>query len=179
MHPILGDQLRLRLHLTAWGLAGAIVALLIACSVGVPWTDAFVFGIPMGLGGRADLAVGLVPLQGHAALAHQRVAESGHRVGAGRRHRVSLGRARTPVVAAARPDGFDLPAQTAAEPFALLIGLGALGYLLADHGALRDAGVAGVGRRRTPRAGITGGAARSEIAALARADRSALSCSTA
>ena len=49
MHPILGDQLRLRLHLTAWGLAGAIVALLIRVLVGVPWTEAFVFGIPMGL----------------------------------------------------------------------------------------------------------------------------------
>jgi two-component system, LytTR family, sensor histidine kinase AlgZ len=49
MHPILGDQLRLRLHLTAWSLAGGMLALLLRVILQVPWTEALVFGVPMGL----------------------------------------------------------------------------------------------------------------------------------
>ena len=40
MHPILGDRLRLRLHLTAWTLAGAMLALLLRVIVRLPWTEA-------------------------------------------------------------------------------------------------------------------------------------------
>ena len=49
MHPILGDQLRLRLHLTAWSLAGAVLALLVRVVINVPWVPALSFGIPLGL----------------------------------------------------------------------------------------------------------------------------------
>ena len=49
MHPILGDQLRLRLHFTAWSLGGAGLAWLVRALFTVPWTTAFVFGVPMGL----------------------------------------------------------------------------------------------------------------------------------
>ena len=131
MHPILGDQLRLRLHLTAWGLAGAIVALLIRVLVGVPWTEAFVFGIPMGLV-AAPISLSAwylckaMPLARTSALRIGATAFGAAVVtaslwaGLGRLWWQLLGQS-----------GFDLPAQTAAEPFALLIGLGALGYLLA------------------------------------------------
>jgi len=131
MHPILGDQLRLRLHLTAWGLAGAIVALLIRVVVGVPWTDAFVFGIPMGL-----VAAPISLSAWYLCKAMPLSRTSAWRIGA-----TAFGAA---VITASLwaglgrlwwqllgQTGFDLPAQTAAEPFALLIGLGALGYLLA------------------------------------------------
>jgi hypothetical protein len=36
VHPILGDQLRLRLHLTAWTLAGGMLALLLRVIVQLP-----------------------------------------------------------------------------------------------------------------------------------------------
>ena len=49
MHPILGDQLRLRLHFTAWSLGGAGLAWLVRALFGLPWAAALVFGIPMGL----------------------------------------------------------------------------------------------------------------------------------
>ena len=131
MHPILGDQLRLRLHLTAWGLAGAIVALLIRVLVGVPWTEAFVFGVPMGLV-AAPISLSAwylckaMPLARTSALRIGATAFGAAVVtaslwaGVGRLWWQLLGQT-----------GFDLPSQTAAEPFALLIGLGALGYLLA------------------------------------------------
>lgn len=131
MHPILGDRLRLRLHLTAWGLAGAILALLVRVLVGVPWTEAFVFGIPMGL-----IAAPVSLSAWYLCKAMPLSRTSAWRIGA-----TAFGAA---VVTASLwaglgrlwwqllgQTGFDVPAQTAAEPFALLTGLGALGYLLA------------------------------------------------
>jgi hypothetical protein len=49
MHPILGDQLRLRLHLLGWSLAGGVVALLVRVLIGVSWLPALVFGLLLGL----------------------------------------------------------------------------------------------------------------------------------
>jgi len=131
MHPILGDQLRLRLHLTAWGLAGAMVALLIRVLVGVPWTEAFVFSIPLGLVAApislsAWYLVKAMPLArtnawriGATALGAAVVTASLW-AGIGRLWWQLLGQS-----------GFALPSQAAGEPFALLVGLGAIGYLLA------------------------------------------------
>lgn len=48
MHPILADRRRLELHLVAWALAGAILALLVRMVIGVDWTDALVFAMPLG-----------------------------------------------------------------------------------------------------------------------------------
>ena len=131
MHPILGDRLRLRLHLTAWGIAGAILAVLVHVLVNVPWTEALVFSIPMGLVAApvslsAWYLVKAMPLTRTSAL----------RIGA-----TALGAA---VVTASLwaglgrlwwrllgTTGFSLPADNMGEPFAILVGLGALGYLLA------------------------------------------------
>ena len=131
MHPILGDRLRLRLHLTAWGLAGAIVALLIRVLVGVPWTEAFLFGIPMGL---VAAPVSLSAWYLCKAMPLSRT--SAWRIGATAFGAAvvtaslwaGLGRLWWQLLGTA---GFEVPAQTAGEPFALLIGLGAIGYMLA------------------------------------------------
>ena len=49
MHPILGDRRRLFLHLMAWGLAGAVLALLLRTLLFVPWSSALVFAVPLTL----------------------------------------------------------------------------------------------------------------------------------
>jgi len=49
MHPILADRQRLRLHLLAWGLGGAILGLLVHVVFGVPWLVAMLFGLPLGI----------------------------------------------------------------------------------------------------------------------------------
>ena len=49
MHPILGDRRRLLLHLTAWGLAGAVLALLLRTLLFVPWSSAILFALPLTL----------------------------------------------------------------------------------------------------------------------------------
>jgi signal transduction histidine kinase len=49
MHPILGDRLRLRLHLVAWTLAGAALGLLVRVVIGVPLAEAMLFALPLAL----------------------------------------------------------------------------------------------------------------------------------
>ena len=49
MHPILGDRRRLQVHLAAWALAGAMLAVLVRAVLGAAWTSSFVFGLPLGL----------------------------------------------------------------------------------------------------------------------------------
>lgn len=131
MHPILGDQLRLRLHLTAWSLAGAMLALLVHVLIGVAWTEAAVFGIPMGLVAApvslsAWYLCRAMPLSRTSAVRIGTTALGAALVtaslwaGGGRLWWQLLGRT-----------GFDLPLDRLAGPFTLLLGLGALGYLLA------------------------------------------------
>ncbi|HXT69226.1 MAG TPA: histidine kinase [Vicinamibacterales bacterium] len=130
MHPILGDQLRLRLHLTAWSLAGAMLALLLRVLVNLGWTEALVFGIPMGLLAApvslsAWYLVRAMPLArtnglriGATALGAA-VITSSLWTGAGRLWWQLLSRT-----------GFEMPANTLGS-MTLLLGLGVLGYLLA------------------------------------------------
>ncbi len=49
MHPILADRQRLQLHLTAWSLVGALLGVLVHLMLGIGWTDALLFGLPLGL----------------------------------------------------------------------------------------------------------------------------------
>jgi len=49
VHPILGDPLRLRLLLVSWGLAGAMLGLLVRALIGTSWLSSLLFGLPMGL----------------------------------------------------------------------------------------------------------------------------------
>jgi signal transduction histidine kinase len=131
MHPILGDRLRLRLHLTAWSLAGGVLALLVTVLIGVPWPAALVFGVPMGL---VAAPVSLSAWYLCKAMPLARV--SSLRIGA-----TAVGAA---LVTASLWAGlgqwwwqllartaFELPLDQMFELFTLLLGLGALGYLLA------------------------------------------------
>jgi len=130
VHPILGDQLRLRLHLTAWTLAGAMLALLLRVIVELPWTEAVMFGVPMGL-----LAAPVSLSAWYLCRAMPLAKTSALRIGA-----TALGAALVTASlwsAAGRlwwqllsRTGFDMPASTVG-PMTLLLGLGALGYLLA------------------------------------------------
>lgn len=130
MHPVLGDQLRLRLHLIAWTLAGAMLALLLRVIVQLEWTEALVFGIPMGL-----VAAPVSLSAWYLCRAMPLDKTSGLRIGA-----TTLGAA---VVTASlwtgagqlwwqllSRTGFEMPESTVV-PMTLLLGLGALGYLLA------------------------------------------------
>jgi hypothetical protein len=49
VHPILADPLRLRLHFLAWGLVGAMLGLLVRALLGTAWLESLAFGLPMGL----------------------------------------------------------------------------------------------------------------------------------
>src|SRR5690349_10338746 len=130
MHPILGDQLRLRLHLTAWSLAGAMLALLLRVVLQIPWTEAAVFGVPMGLVAApvslsAWYLVRAMPLARTSAVRIGATATGAAVVtaslwtDAGRLWWQLLSRT-----------GFDMPANSLSS-MTLLLGLGALGYLLA------------------------------------------------
>jgi sensor histidine kinase YesM len=49
VHPILADRRRLQLHLAASALMGATLGLLVHAQSGTPWLPAFAFGLPLGL----------------------------------------------------------------------------------------------------------------------------------
>jgi signal transduction histidine kinase len=130
MHPILGDRLRLRLHLVGWSLAGGVIALLVKVLIDVPWTAAGLYGVPLGLVAapvslsawylcRAmPLAKTDAPRIGATALGAAVVTAS---LWAG------LGRVWWQVLAGP----FALPLDRQFELFTLMLGLGVLGYLLA------------------------------------------------
>ena len=49
MHPIFADRQRLQLHLTASGLVGALLGLVVRSALGADWFAALAFGLPLGL----------------------------------------------------------------------------------------------------------------------------------
>ena len=131
MHPILGNQLRLRLHMIAWSLAGGVLALLVRVLFGVPWTSALLFGLPMGL-----IAAPVSLSAWYLCKAMPLARTSAMRIGV-----TAAGAA---VVTASlwaalgrwwwqllSRTAFDQPFDQMFELFTLLLGLGALGYLLA------------------------------------------------
>lgn len=131
MHPILGDQLRLRLHLMAWSLGGGVLALLVRALFGVPWTQALVFGVPMGLVAApvslsAWYLCKAMPLARTSALRIGATAAGAALVTASLWS--ALGRWWWQLLART---AFDLPMDQMVGLFTLLLGLGAIGYLLA------------------------------------------------
>jgi hypothetical protein len=49
MHPILGDPQRLGLHVLAWALVGAMIGLLVRALLETGWTESMVFALPLGV----------------------------------------------------------------------------------------------------------------------------------
>src|SRR4029453_15728677 len=131
MHPILGDQLRLRLHLLAWGLAGGVLALLVGVLFRVEGAAALVFGIPLGLLAApislsAWYLVRTMPLARTSAVRVGATAVGAAGITASLGAAVGrLGWQRLANTA------FPLPMDRMVELFTLLLGLGWLGYLLA------------------------------------------------
>ena len=131
MHPILGDQLRFRLHLTAWSLAGVLLGLLVKVLIGVPWTSALVFSVPMGLVAApvslsAWYLCRAMPLARTSALRIGVSAAGAALVTASLWS--ALGRFWWQLLAGS---GFELPLGHMVELFTLLLGVGGIGYLLA------------------------------------------------
>ena len=130
MHPILGERRRLLLYLLAWGLVGLGLALLLQTWLRIPWRAALLFGVPLGLMAapmsmsawylcRAmplsrTSATQLITTSATAALVTSAVWAAAGQV---------WGRLLAPV-------GFTLGVTPAVAVFSLLVGLGALGYLL-------------------------------------------------
>ena len=130
MHPILGDRLRLRLHLVAWALVGATLGLLVHALIGGGWMEAMLFGLPMGLiAAPVSLSAWYLcralPLARTSATnigvtsVAAAVITSSLWAGLGRLWWATLGRM-----------GLEMPAGQPTALFALLSGLGAFGYLL-------------------------------------------------
>lgn len=131
MHPILGDRLRLRLHLVAWCLAGALLALLVHVLMGVPPLEAALFGVPLGL-----LAAPISLSAWYVCRAMPLARTSAVRIGI-----TAVGAALVTASLWAWTGrlwwsgllgaGLGLADASGTELFALLTGLGAIGYLLA------------------------------------------------
>jgi two-component system sensor histidine kinase AlgZ len=130
MHPILGDRLRLRLHLVAWALVGATLGLLVHALIGGGWVEAMLFGLPMGIiAAPVSLSAWYLcralPLARASALniavtsIGAAVITSALWAGIGRLWWQGLVRL-----------GLEMPAAQMSGLFALLAGLGAFGYLL-------------------------------------------------
>ncbi len=130
MTPILADRQRLALHVVAWLIVGAMLALFVRMVLGAPWVDAVVFAMPLGLvaspislsswyvcramplGRSGVLSVGVAALAAGVATAFVWAA-------IGRGWWLLLGRF-----------GFALPSDAVAILVATLVGLGSLAYLL-------------------------------------------------
>src|SRR5688572_859026 len=130
MATMIGDRRRLQFHLIAWGLVGALLAMLAHNAFGVRWTMALAFGVPVGLlaaplSFSAWFMARAMPASRTAAwqLVISAVVASliagSMWASAGRWWWRFLGR-------------FGVPGEAAASPtfFGLLLGFGALAYLL-------------------------------------------------
>ncbi len=131
MHSILADSQRLRLHLMAWALVGIMLGLLVQALLETSLTTSLVFAIPLGLI-AAPISLSAwylcraMPLARTGALRLAMTALAAAVVTAslwaalGQFWWEALGRL-----------GFEVPVDSQTQLFALLLGLGALAYLLA------------------------------------------------
>jgi len=130
MHPILAERRRLQLHLIAWTLVGALLGLLVRTLLGVPWVGAAAFGLPLGV-----LAAPLSLSSWYVARAMPL-----SRMPSSRVVPAALGAALTSAACWAGAGygwwhalvslGVEMPEAPVPALLALLVGLGALGYLL-------------------------------------------------
>ena len=156
MHPILGDQLRLRMHLLAWSLAGGVLALLVRVLLGTAWLPALVFGVPLGLV-AAPISLSAWYLCRAMPLARTSAVRVGvTAVGAAiitASLWAALGRWWWMLLAAS---AFELSNDQMVELFTLLLGLGWLGYLLAVtvHYVLQASDASALSERRVLEAQI-------------------------
>jgi hypothetical protein len=130
MHPILADRRRLQLYLGAWSLVGAMLAVLVRAVLGVPWREALLFGVPLGLAAvpmslsawylcRAMPLARTPPGRVAAAAVGAAVAMAGLWAAAGRGWWLALSRA-----------GQQTGGTPVAPLLALVAGLGVLAYLV-------------------------------------------------
>lgn len=130
MHPILADRRRLQLHLVAWGLVGALLGLLVRTSLGTAWVDALIFALPLGI---IAAPVSLSAWYVVRAMPASRTSPV----------RIAVTATASAVLTAAvwaalghgwwtllARNGFDLAGRNTRTLDALLVGLGALAYLL-------------------------------------------------
>jgi len=131
MATILTDRLRLQIHLVAWVIVGALLAVLVHALIGLAWPQALLFGVPLGaMAAPASLSAAYLchamPLPGTPALRVVATSVTAAIVTAG--VWAALGRAWWHVVV--RSDRA-LAAAAMTPVAALLVGVGALAYLLA------------------------------------------------
>lgn len=131
MHPILGDRRRLQIHLAAWGLVGAMLAVLVRAVFAAPWGSAFVFGLPLGLA-AAPISLSAWYLCRAMPMARTPVLRlAGASMGAALVTAAvwgALGRAWSQSIGSFGVASIDAPASAL---LTLLVGFGALAYLLA------------------------------------------------
>ncbi len=131
MNSILADSQRLRLHVMAWSLVGIMLGLLVQALLETSLTTSLVFAIPLGIiAAPISLSAGYVcraiPLARTGALRLAMTALAAAVLTAslwavlGQFWWDALGRL-----------GFEVPVDSQTQLFALLIGLGALSYLVA------------------------------------------------
>ncbi|HET9368754.1 MAG TPA: histidine kinase [Vicinamibacterales bacterium] len=129
MHPILADRQRLVLHLVAWSLVGMMLGVFVHALLGTPWSASFAFGLPMGLATApfslsAWYVTRATPIRTAGAVRLVMTALGAAIVTAGLW--AAVGRLWW---AALQAVGFGVPSRPPGL-VALLVGLGALAYLL-------------------------------------------------
>jgi signal transduction histidine kinase len=131
MATVLADRLRLQLHLVAWALVGGLLTVLVHALMGLGWPLALLFGVPLGLVATpvslsATYLCRAMPLPGTPALRVAATALTAAIVTAG--VWAAAGRAWWQYLVRSDPV---LSVAPVAPLAALLVGVGALAYLLA------------------------------------------------
>ncbi|HUL73090.1 MAG TPA: histidine kinase [Vicinamibacterales bacterium] len=131
MATVLGDRLRLQFHLAAWALVGGLLGVLVHALMGVDWLRALLFGAPLGLLATpvslsATYLCRAMPLPGTPTLRVAATSVTAAIVTAG--VWAAIGRGWWQVLVRSDPTLASAPVAPLA---ALLVGLGALAYLLA------------------------------------------------
>ena len=131
MATVLADRWRLQVQLLAWALVGALVGVLVHALMGVEWLPAMLFGVPLGLlAAPVSLSAGYLcrtmPLPGTPAIRVGVTAMTAAIVTAAVWAAVGQGWWQALVRMGVMPGGASV-----ASLSVLLIGLGALAYLLA------------------------------------------------
>jgi len=130
MHPILGERRRLLLYLLAWGFAGLGLALIVWVWLGIDWTVAVLYSLPLALA-AAPMSLSAWYLCRSMPLVRTSAARliPSAAVAAGVTASIWAAAGRL-WGRALEPAGFTLGSTPPAAVVSLLVGFGALGYLL-------------------------------------------------